>query len=179
MPRVSNFPIKTLAKLFAMNTARKRPLKQQRNGDCNDDDDDDNNNGDMDAYDLKQVLIKNDLDFLRHVDDDHHHHQHGISDLRHESLSHILKHNIEIGKGHGVKSLEQQLDTADDDNNNSATMLDDVGMNKDVHQYSQLLNAAGDVMTDHVDDCPDDAKVSVGALFRFCLIVELFEGAGI
>lgn len=157
-------------------TAKKRPLK--RNGDCNDDDDDDdNNNGDMDAYDLKQVLIKNDLDFLRQVNDNHHHHehqQHGISDLRHESLSHILKHNIEIVKGHGVKSIDQRLDTADDDNNNSATILDDVGMSKDVHQYSQLLNGTGDVMSDHVDDCGDDAKVSVGGLSRLSLTVVLF-----
>lgn len=154
-------------------TAKKRPLKHQRTGVCNDDDDDDNNNGDMDAYDLKQVLIKNDLDFLRQVDEHHHqeHQQHGISDLRHESLSHILKHNIEIVKGHGIKSIDQQLDTADDDNNNSATMLDDVGMSKDVHQYSQLLSATGDVMTEHVDDCGDDVKVSVGGLFRFSLIV--------
>lgn len=168
------FPHYNVTELFAMNTqvmtAKKRPLKQQRTGVCNDDDDDDNNNGDMDAYDLKQVLIKSDLDFLRQVDDSHHQ-QHGISDLRHESLSHILKHNIEIVKGHGVKSIDRQLDTADDDNNNSATMLDDVG--KDVHQYSQLLNAAGDVLTDHVDDCGDDAKVGVGGLFRFSLIVEL------
>lgn len=80
---------------------------------------------DLDSYDLKQVLLKpSTLDFMR----PNHHYmdsENGICDLRHESLNHILKNNMEIVQTQDIdlKPLISNRDGIDEDNNNNSSAI--------------------------------------------------------
>ncbi len=85
----------------------------------------------LDSYDLKQVLLKPPLDFMR---SNHHHYmdsENGICDLRHESLNHILKNNMEIVQTQDI-DLKPLISTSnrdgidEDNNNNSSVILNDL-----------------------------------------------------
>lgn len=130
----------------------------------------------LSSYDLKQVLIKNNLDFLRQSNnccDD------GISDLRHESLNHLLKQNIELVKNQNIDLKPMHLaenllnDTDchhnhhdDEDNNNNLSqnilhvhhLQNAVDGNKSVdEQFSQLI--------EDESNGRDDDKVSFSYFF--------------
>lgn len=86
----------------------------------------------LDSYDLKQVLLKPTLDYMRpnnHYMDA----ENGICDLRHESLNHILKNNMEIVQTQDIDlkpliSSNRNRDGIDEDNNNnnSSVILNDL-----------------------------------------------------
>lgn len=79
----------------------------------------------LDSYDLKQVLLKPTLDFMRpnnHYMDS----ENGICDLRHESLNHILKNNMEIVQTQDIDLkplISSNRDGIDEDNNNNSSVI--------------------------------------------------------
>lgn len=141
---------------------------------------------DLDAYDLRQVLLKTNLDFLRqnnsnscignnnnHTDENGEDEDDVISDLRHESLNHILKNSIEMVKNHSIdlKSLNDDdcevhnnnhLDE-DNNNNNNHSIMNDMTRNNNNNnigkcdvddQFSHLID-------DETNGDHDDVKVSL------------------
>lgn len=85
----------------------------------------------LDSYDLKQVLLKPTLDFMRPSHNHYMDSENGISDLRHESLNHILKNNMEIVQTQDI-DLKPLISTnrdgidEDNNNNNSSVILNDL-----------------------------------------------------
>lgn len=82
----------------------------------------------LDSYDMKQVLLKPTLDYMRpnnHYMDS----ENGICDLRHESLNHILKNNMEIVQTQDIdlkpliSSNSSNRDGIDEDNNNNSSVI--------------------------------------------------------
>lgn len=88
----------------------------------------------LDSYDLKQVLLKPPaLDFMRPNSNNNNNNNHymdsenGICDLRHESLNHILKNNMEIVQTQDIDLKPLMSANRDEDNNNnSSSMLNDL-----------------------------------------------------
>lgn len=103
-------------KSFNMNILKSRELSKEN---------------ELDSYDLKQVLLKPNLDFMRpnnHYMDS----ENGICDLRHESLNHILKNNMEIVQTQDIdlkpliSSNRDDIDEDNNNNNNSSVILNDL-----------------------------------------------------
>lgn len=84
----------------------------------------------LDSYDLKQVLLKPALDFMRPTNNHYMDSENGICDLRHESLNHILKNNMEIVQTQDIDLkplMSSNRDAIDEDNNNnSSSILNDL-----------------------------------------------------
>lgn len=97
-------------KSFNMNILKSRDLSKEN---------------ELDSYDLKQVLMKPTLDFMRpsnHYMDS----ENGICDLRHESLNHILKNNMEIVQTQDIDLkplISSNRDGIDEDNNNNSSSV--------------------------------------------------------
>lgn len=102
---------------------------------------------------LKQAMIQKNLDYLKvtnNIQQTLNEKCEDIEDLRHESLNHLLKNNIEIMKNHSIDLKPLNIERlTDDDNNNhiNHTMIDQV------HVTNNLANNNNDnEMVKNVDN---------------------------
>lgn len=133
----------------------------------------------LDSYDLKQVLLKpTTLDFMRpnnHYMDPS---ENGICDLRHESLNHILKNNMEIVQTQDIDLkplISANRDGIDEDNNNnSSVILNDLRQSGSgviisksgvEEQFQQLID------DDETNDDCDVKTVSEYSIKNVCLLI--------